>query len=621
MTTQGSVDRLSPSILSANNTAYSYNYLNEGEFRLIWLHPGRKDDPEDIVRCQVLTSTLSSPPPYVALSYAWGDVSDKRKILIFDLFISVSASLEAALRTLRDTKESIWVWADALSINQQDASEKADQVRLMTQIYQQARSVAIWLGPRSQDSDLGMELIDKVSRGAKIPREISIRTPAPFSEQSFAAVVALFEREYWHRLWVVQEVFNARNRVVYCGSTNLPWKAFQDASEVFRNNKDVLDRNFHPGYCNNFHQARHGSYSQVLVYGGPGSLTGIGTVDKFSDGDNVSDLEAFQDLLDVMRNCRPKHSSEPRDKVYGILGVLIKKVRNGIKVNYSIPVKDVYTNVFQTIVEKTNSLDILCDSIHSPTYTNRNNLPSWAPDWSHLSWISPIATSHEFSASRKAKVVVDFTERNKLRISAIPLGVVKDHGITVGTQCTLNDYLMAFLHWRATLSHAIDGESQGYLRWLEQRFCLALSLDQTPKKYEKPEDWMGICYHVFASLIRDRLPKLPIDHELEKYIGKDFQMDYNQRRLFLQEHFGSNMMGRCFCITDDRRIGMGTGSMTRGDIIVVPLGCSTPVVLRPEGDGYRFIGDVYIHGYMYGRAVEECNKGDKERQVRSYVLH
>jgi hypothetical protein len=621
VTSQGSIGRISPSILSLDNTAYSYEYLEKGQFRLIWLHSGLKEDPEDIVRCQIFTCALDGPQPYVALSYAWGDASNKRKILVGDLLISVSASLETALRTLRHPRESIWVWADALSINQQDASEKAGQVRLMTRIYQEAASVAIWLGPRSEDSDLGMELIEKVSDVAEIPREITTHTSAPFSERHFAAVVALFEREYWHRLWVVQEVFNARDINVHCGSTILPWKAFQDASKVFRENKDVLHRNFHPGYSNSFHQARFGSYPQVLVYGGPHSLIGIGTVDKFRDADNQPDHVAFEDLLNVMRNCRSKHSSDPRDKVFGILGVLFENVRNGIKVNYSIPVKDVYTNIFRIVVEKTNSLDILCESIHSQTYTNKNNLPSWAPDWSHNSRASPMSTTHTFSASRKAQVVVDFMERNRLRLSAIPLGSIKDHGVTVGTRCTVNDYLMAFLQWRACLSHAIDGASKDYLRWLEQRFCFALSLDQTSKGDEKAEEWMDVCYHVFVSLIRDRLPKLHIDPELEQYIDRDFQMDYNKRRLFLQENFASNMMGRCFCITDERRVGLGTGSMTRGDIVVVPLGCSTPVVLRPEGDGYRFVGDVYIHGYMYGRAVEECNKGLEDKQVRSYVIH
>jgi hypothetical protein len=81
------------------------------------------------------------------------------------------------------------------------------------------------------------------------------------------------------------------------------------------------------------------------------------------------------------------------------------------------------------------------------------------------------------------------------------------------------------------------------------------------------------------------------------------------------------MMGRCFCRTEEGRIGMGTGLMLPGDVVVVPLGCSTPVLLRLEGTRceYRFVGDVYINGYMDGRAVEEWNDG--KRELRKYVLH
>ncbi|KAJ0109379.1 uncharacterized protein J7T55_000304 [Diaporthe amygdali] len=610
-------------MLSANDMAEMYGYLDKGEFRLIILRPERKDDPEGIIRCDMLNCPLGNSRPYVALSYAWGDVSDTRKIFVgsANRTISVSASLESALRALRDPRKSITVWADAISINQQDQSEKADQVRLMTRIYQKAESVAIWLGPRSEDSDLGMELIEQVSNGAEMPREITRRTPAPFSEQNFAAVVALFDREYWHRLWVVQEVFNARAINVHCGPAILPWSAFQTASDVFQDHRDVLERSFHPGYSNRFYQARSGSYPQVLVHEGPGSLARVGSRANFMDGDDVPDRLVFQNLLEVMQACRRKLSSDPKDKVFGLLGVLSEKIRSEIKVDYGVPVKDIYVNIFRTVVEKTGSLDILCESIHFPDYANNNNLPSWVPDWSHISKVSPIATTHTFSASRKAEVVVDFTERNKLRISAIPLGSIKEHGVAVGTRCTLYDYLTAFLQWRACLLQAFDGHPDKFLQSLEQRFCLALSLSHIPEDYETPEEWMDICYHVFALTLRDRLPKFKIDHELEQYIGRDPQMDYNKRRLFLQENVASNMMGRCFCITDEDRVGLGTGFMIRGDHVVVPLGCSTPVVLRPEGDGYRFVGDVYINGYMFGRAVEECNKGFMDRQVKTYIIH
>jgi hypothetical protein len=80
-------------------------------------------------------------------------------------------------------------------------------------------------------------------------------------------------------------------------------------------------------------------------------------------------------------------------------------------------------------------------------------------------------------------------------------------------------------------------------------------------------------------------------------------------------------MGRCFCLTKDGRLGMGTGFMAPDDVVVVPLGCRTPILLRRAGSRgeYRLIGDVYIHGYMTGRAVKQWKEG--KREVKRYIIH
>jgi len=76
-------------------------------------------------------------------------------------------------------------------------------------------------------------------------------------------------------------------------------------------------------------------------------------------------------------------------------------------------------------------------------------------------------------------------------------------------------------------------------------------------------------------------------------------------------------MGRTFCITRDGLIGMGTGFMSREDIVIVPFGCSTPIILRAEGESneYRYVGDVYIHGCMHGEALAS------DKPVKKYTLH
>ena len=98
------------------------------------------------------------------------------------------------------------------------------------------------------------------------------------------------------------------------------------------------------------------------------------------------------------------------------------------------------------------------------------------------------------------------------------------------------------------------------------------------------------------------------------------QLSYDDRDLIFMEFFKNHMMGHVICLTQDGYIGIGTGALLYDDIVVVPLGCDTPILLRPYGTKgeYLFIGSVYIHGYMHGKAVRELNSG--RRKLTKFVL-
>ncbi|KAI0097623.1 hypothetical protein GGR51DRAFT_566345 [Nemania sp. FL0031] len=187
--------------------------------------------------------------------------------------------------------------------------------------------------------------------------------------------------------------------------------------------------------------------------------------------------------------------------------------------------------------------------------------------------------------------------RDELEISAVYVDTVWKHGIAAGTRCTLADYLIAFLHWRAF-------------------FLESMSL---PVKW-KPDEWVEICYRVFATQLQNRLSLLPLDDALRKYIhvSEDTEFDYRE---FSQHHFGSRMMGRRFFLTSRNRLGMGTGAMFPNDLIVVPLGCPTPIVIRVEDSGgkrFRLVGDAYLDGYIDGKAVAKWKASGKE--IEKFVL-
>jgi len=97
---------------------------------------------------------------------------------------------------VRRKKEDIFVWVDALCIDQHNKDERAAQVRLMGQIYSGAVSVAIWIGPEYEESALALQLLQRVAENSIDPQYIkSIRNPDSL------ALLNLFKRDYWKRLW------------------------------------------------------------------------------------------------------------------------------------------------------------------------------------------------------------------------------------------------------------------------------------------------------------------------------------------------------------------------------------------------------------------------------------
>ncbi|KAF2652979.1 HET-domain-containing protein [Lophiostoma macrostomum CBS 122681] len=595
--------------------SFSYHELVHDEFRLLRILPRKMTT----IKCEILHASLDDPPDYIALSYTWGDPQDTRRIILDGHTLSVSSSLHGALEALRQTKETTLVWADALCINQQDRSERDKQVRRMGSIYTAATSVAIWLGPEADNSPAAIQLLRELELSADSPATIPDMISSRVGGDEIPATVALFDRAYWKRLWVVQEVLNAQKIRVYCGSTITDWQTYVTAHQVFRGAENFTNYHFPAGQKVGKHVAvsQDGlSYSEVLAHRGPGSFSDLRSHVMLEEGS----------LLAVLLVCRGKLASDPRDKVYGILGILPEVIQEEFPVDYSLSTKEVYTNVVDYLLCTTNRLDIICEAIHHPFHpVSASGLPSWVPDWSHIPKTTALGSRYRFEASGDTNAQYKFKDvlRNKLEISAIPLDTVYLHGMAVGTQNNLADYLMAFWHWRELVlaNENTEDRRDGPISNIAKRdaFCRTICLDQIPSQREN--DWTSVVLHIFSNLLHSRYPHLRQDSELQSYGNSHVGIEPDACLSILQRYIGARMMGHCFCVTEGGLYGMGTGFSTRDDLIVVPLGCSTPILLRPDGyqGEYRFVGDVYVDGYMRGEAVEEWKEG--KRQLKTFVMH
>ncbi|OAL56998.1 HET-domain-containing protein [Pyrenochaeta sp. DS3sAY3a] len=564
---------------------YQYEPLEDSTIRLL------KVLPETMwkLKCEILHVSLEKAPRYRAISYAWGDGIDTKSLVLEGVTIPVAVNLHDALRAIRDRKNDIWVWVDALCIDQQNKEERSAQVRLMGNIYSKAESVDIWIGAEYENSTLATRLLQKLA-----DKSSNLQHVSSFQEAETIALLRLFKRDYWERLWVVQEVLLANEKHVYCGKSRLPWEVYEKASNM------LWDESSDP-----------------YVRRGPSSFPSRSTLVQLGD----------ESLLEIMRACRKKRSENPRDKIFGVLGLLSQPTQHDFPVDYDQPVKAVYIDVVDHLISTTEKLDVIREAIHFPLHTNSMGLPTWCPDWSHIPDVSGLGRTFGFAASNSAsgptKAQYSFhDDRRKLEVAAIRIDVIKATGVPVGTFCAAQDYLTAFHQWRAMLLHFSSSDGQSKSSPVHEAFCRTLCLGQVPTRHKRTQAWSDVCYKVFGALIQERMPYLPIDKDLKRHANTLGLVPPDAWRKFLQDHFGNRMMGRTLCITDQGLIGMGSGYMVAGDIIVVPFGCSTPIILRPEdyGDEYRYIGDVYIDGYMHGEAVAELKAGDARRVVSKYML-
>lgn len=325
-------------------------------------------------------------PSYHALSYAWGDCTKSHKIFTIkptagdhqhgispasrstdgdgsangghgSLIIPITASLDSCLRQLRSScgSASLTIWIDQICIDQSNDREKSAQVELMRKIYSLAQRVIIWLGPTAEGSDDVMDAHAHVAQIFwKYHRTIPMgNQPALANLDRFVAtdetwslpdfqdtineVVMIYapliqdhklqkwlSRDWFSRIWVIQELSLSRDAVFVCGEKSL------DAVDTFVSSRlfeEVLWRRVHenPTYELKLPQTLTHilgffakDYLRQLYYEFSAILVAL----KWQFPQSRSSMRLFR-LLDRLYTDTTfaRTSSKYRDRVYGLLGL------------------------------------------------------------------------------------------------------------------------------------------------------------------------------------------------------------------------------------------------------------------------------------------------------------
>jgi hypothetical protein len=218
--------RLNPS------DAASTTGLGPNEIRLVCIVKTESNDLERPICCTTRVVDVSEEMPYQAVSYTWGSpiATNKRYKIELDGHVRLLAkNLWRFLSHTRNIGIYGWFWIDALSITQDNARERNAQVQKMSEIFGDATSVVVWLGPRYEGSEKAIQSLKQLKLGTTfgVPR-----APPGKRFESQEEIYRVCERPYWKRLWVLQELKAAAKIVLMCGNNNrylsyLRWEHLQ----------------------------------------------------------------------------------------------------------------------------------------------------------------------------------------------------------------------------------------------------------------------------------------------------------------------------------------------------------------------------------------------------------
>lgn len=211
-----------------------YNPLPHGaSIRLLEIQDGNLGD-ELVCKTIDALADRTEGIPYSALSYTWGEYGPKKNIIhVNGCEFHATENLHSALQRIRKSDQVIYVWVDAICINQDDEEEKGHQVKQMAAIYANAEEVLIWLGESDDDIEWLMDLVSFVAKfrvrlpptekdwhllhsgmSAKISMSHDYRLRT--TKQEFG-LHGILNRPWFHRAWILQEVAMARAAKIMCG--------------------------------------------------------------------------------------------------------------------------------------------------------------------------------------------------------------------------------------------------------------------------------------------------------------------------------------------------------------------------------------------------------------------
>ena len=528
---------------------------------------------------------LKDNPQYQALYYAWGDAKVTRPFNLQGVQCPVTSNLEAALRNMRYPNMGRVLWIDAICIDQDSAGELSHQVTMMKDIYSNAMIVGVWLGESTPGCREAMRIFKRVDDGVSIIHVITEDRLTP--EQKSRSLTELFARPWWGRVWIIQEVALAKKLTMHYGTEYLNLETVLNALWDLNHylclwsSYSPVDRSFKLEMDRTLRDILNSVYWLWIEHKRGPSLAPDAFIVALGRGQ-----------LSLL--------SDPRDAIYGFLGLASAVIRDRIEPNYDSPLAEVLNDTAIQLTLCVNSL--LLFSFTSFSENIANDIPSWMPAWRRIEkdfgtrniWrakMNRAQIAKLFSGSRNRVMCFNVVSTSTVRLRGVFLDYV--------TQQTRDS--------RSTVvTRSLYGYESEWTRLYEK--LLGHSATKAASQY-----WRLLCHDIYYD--RDRQHSVRCcDDDYQVYVAwrNKLNLPASTSTLLAQkfeEVFIMACTGRHLFFTKHGHAGLGPPELQLGDLIYALAGGSFLYVLRPVPSAprphtFQLVGDCYVQGFMDGEAVE-----------------
>jgi hypothetical protein len=588
--------------------------------RVIHLQPARKRDaPVQFSLKEIcLDDVKTGKTSFDALSYAWGAKVGDRPVSCDGKIMLVTENCLHALQHLRLKQEPLVLWVDSICINQSEDAldERSQQVQIMGNIYSLARHVYLWLGLCSH-SKLRKFLrhLHRVSVYQKFRSQI--RYVDHFSEllnplvrrlelQHDHGAQILDDLEYFSRAWTLQELIVADHAIVVCRKWHMSWESF---AQSFHSRfvpamrmKSIIVSHFW------YREAMNENRLSPMPDGEANNKIVSKTKEKAF---RYRSLEQLHTTLDEIRL---RSCSDPRDKIFSLYSVFTAYSITLIPADYNASIAEVYRKATTSFIQQLRSLEPLLGAFlleDDKDEQRTADLPSWVPDYNRK--YRHVSARFMIDLDRTAMSPDRMPKFADGRLSVLSLELCQVSKVC-SRMATREESRQSYTH--ETSEDALSGIMRTLEQWIRNTYYVNVSMIPDPRTQQLVDllicvsDLLGgskkmeMSHHSKAEQIKKMIWKL-LEHEYTGFWRAQLSARKKDEMLFKAffdtktPNFDLGAFWRSIVymtaglqlfITTDLTLGLAVGAATQGDKVVLLYGLGCPVIVRPHGEHYLFIG-------------------------------